>query len=311
MLDSTVKKYLITGSSGFIGRHLIELCKSREIDFEVVRKNESEAGKFFQVTDFSTVIHLAGRAHILNETSKFPYNEFYEANCEYALDTARAAALKGAARFIYVSSIGVYGKSCSDDLISENSLLEPVEDYAKSKLEAERKLTALSKELSFELVIVRPALVYGFDAPGNIERLLKLTANLPFLPIAEKYNKRSFVYVENLVEFLLLVAQHPKAAGKIFNVADSAISTYELVNNFAKGMGRKPLLFSLPRFIWKIALRLLGKKKVYEQLFEDLVLDMASAEKELGWKSKHDTVASLQETGKRFIEANAAKKPLE
>src|SRR5690606_22185843 len=137
-------------------------------------------------------------------------------------------------------------------------------------LEAEKQLTLLSNQAGFELVIVRPALVYGFDAPGNILRLLKLTSQLPIIPIAERKNKRSFVYVENLVDFLLLVATHPNANGKSFNIADDAISTYDLIDGFAKGMGRNPLLLSFPRFVWKTLLRFAGKQKVYEQLFEDL-----------------------------------------
>lgn len=300
---------LVTGSSGFVGRHLVKKLGEMGVSF-----NSLDRARFLATHEIPTekseiVIHLAGRAHVLREKSINPYNDFYTANCEYALDVARIAAAKGLQRFVYVSSIGVYGKSGCNNSICEDSTLEPVEDYAKSKLVAEQKLTALSKELGFELVIVRPALVYGYDAPGNIERLLRLTAVLPFIPIAEKKNKRSFVYVGNLVDFLLLVATHPNAVNKVFNIADATISTYELVNSFAQGMELRRLLFSFPRFAWKLLLGLMGKKKMYEQLFENLVLDMSLAEKELGWKPKYDTVASLQETGKRFMQAKSESNP--
>ncbi|WP_417663652.1 NAD-dependent epimerase/dehydratase family protein [Pseudidiomarina donghaiensis] len=297
-------RYLITGSSGFVGRHLISCCTSKGISFLVLKRSDSLQDENLFSENLSTVIHLAGRAHVLNEQSESPYHEFYEANCVYALNVAKAAAKNGLKRFVYVSSIGVYGKSSSTNLISENSPLEPVEDYARSKFEAERELTKLSKELGFELVIVRPALVYGYDAPGNIERLLKLTFKLPIVPIAEKKNKRSFVYVENLVDFLLLVATHPSAAGNAFNIADDVISTHNLIENFAKGMGRNPILFSFPRFIWKVLLKLVGKQKMYEQLFEDLVLDMSFAKKELGWQPKYNIVSGLQDTGRQFTQAN-------
>ncbi|WP_181394973.1 MULTISPECIES: NAD-dependent epimerase/dehydratase family protein [Pseudidiomarina] len=308
MVDSPI---YISGSGGFIGRYVLAIARTKNIYYRCIhRYSVDESFCENNLSDFA-LIHLAGRAHVLKELSESAYEEFAKANCDYAVDVALSAAKNGLKRFVYVSSVGVYGKSYSNSIISENTPLAPIEDYAKSKLDAERKLTILSKELGFELVIVRPALVYGFDAPGNIERLLKLTAKLPVIPIAEKCNKRSFVYVENLVDFLLLVAMHPKAAGKTFNIADEPISTHDLINNLAKGMGLKRHLFAPPRFIWELLLRLTGKKKIYEQLFEDLVLDMSLAEKELGWQPKHDTVASLQETGKRFIEANAAKKPRE
>lgn len=294
-------RFLITGSSGFIGRHLINTAEVAEIDVEVLKYSKRDGCLTLPVRGIPIVIHLAGRAHVLNETSASPYEEFHKANCDFAVRVAKAASKQGLKRFVYVSSIGVYGKSRSPNSIVENSALEPVEDYARSKLEAERKLTVLSKELGFELVIVRPALVYGFDAPGNIERLLTLTSKLPVIPIAERNNRRSFVYVENLVDFLLLAATHPNAAGKSFNIADNAISTCDLIDGFAKGMGRSPLLFSFPRVFWKALLRIAGKQKMYEQLFEDLVLDMSLAETELGWKPKHDTATALQVTGKQFL----------
>lgn len=302
---------IVTGCNGFVGRHLMNSMRLKGVTFETLHHCNFTATHSLPVEQCEIVIHLAGRAHVIRETSEEPYEEFYKANCEYSLDVARAAAANGLRRFIYISSIGVYGKSSYEGIVSEKSPLDPVEDYARSKLEGEQRLTTLSKELGFELVIVRPALVYGYDAPGNIERLLKLASKLRIIPIAEKYNKRSFVYVENLVDFLLLVTTHPNAAGKTFNMADAPISTHDLINNFAKGMELKRSLFSFPRFIWKFVLRLVGMQKMYEQLFEDLVLDMSLAENELGWQPKHDTVSSLQETGKRFIEANTAKKPRE
>lgn len=298
--------FLVTGSSGFIGKHLIEKIGLINSSFKKVsHKDFASLTLNLSKLNANTIIHLAGRAHVLKETSVSSRYEYYKANCEYALNVARAAVQSGLKRFVYVSSIGVYGRSCSSTKISENFSLIPVEDYARSKLEAECELTKLSEELGFELVIVRPALVYGADAPGNIEKLLKLTLKLPVIPIAEKNNKRSFVYVENLVDFLLLVAEHPNAPGKAFNIADGAISTYDLIANFAKGMGRRPLLFSPHRSIWKLILGLAGKKKMYEQLFEDLVLDMSLAERELGWKPTHETVASLIVTGKQYKQTNS------
>ena len=113
-----------------------------------------------------------------------------------------------------------------------------------------------------------------------------------------------------MVEFLLLVANHPNAAGKAFNIADSAISTHELIQNFAEGMGKKPWLFSFPRAFWRIVLRVAGKQKMYEQLFEDLVLDTTLAERGLGWKSKYQTTEALRETGQRFWELHQKRKAI-
>lgn len=295
--------YLITGSTGFVGRHLVRrLDTSTNISYELIKHKENVDGAIGRLEVIDCVIHLAGRAHVLNETSRNPYDGFYKANCKYAIDVAICAASKGMKRFIYVSSIGVYGKSSSEVAISEDTSTEPIECYAESKLEAEKQLKKLSEELNFELVIIRPALVYGHDAPGNIERLLKLIAKLPLIPIGVSSNKRSFVYVGNLVEFLLLAAIHPNAAGKAFNISDHAISTRTLIRGFATGMGRDPFVFSPPRFLWKVLLRSLGKRKLYEQLFEDLELDISLAQTELDWEAPFETEDALKLTGKRFKE---------
>ncbi len=292
---------LITGSSGFVGGHLTQYLKTKNIEYDCLVRDKSN--KQFKIPDnnIRVVIHLAGRAHVLNETSQSPYMDFYQANCEFALKVAKAAYDQGMKRFIYVSSVGVYGKSCSNELLSVSSELNPVEDYAKSKFEAELELKKISESLGFELVIVRPALVYGYDAPGNIERLLGLIYKYRTIPIAEKNNRRTFIYVDNLVQFLLVAASHPNAKGKIFNAADDGISTLTLISCLATGMGKKPFLFSLPRVLWKLLLGIIGKQKVYEQLFEDLKLDMSLAKRELDWSQVHPTNTALIETGKVYV----------
>ncbi|GAB3289859.1 NAD-dependent epimerase/dehydratase family protein [Pseudidiomarina andamanensis] len=292
---------LVTGSSGFVGRHLVKKLSEIGVSF-----NSLDRARFLATHEIPTekceiVIHLAGRAHVLREKSADPYKEFYTANCKFAIDVAKAASTKGLKRFVYVSSIGVFGKSCSINALTEASGVEPKEHYSTSKLEAEGELTLLSRELGFELVIVRPALVYGYDSPGNINRLLALVEKLPVIPIAEKTNKRALVYVENLVDFLLLTTNHPRAAGKAFNIADDSISTHEILSGFAKGMKKKPILFAGPRIIWKLIFFLTGKTKMYEQLFESLVIDMSYAQKELGWQPKFETGIALENTGQMFI----------
>lgn len=291
---------LITGCSGFVGGHLTQYLKTKDIEYDCLVRDKSNKQFIIPDNNIRVVIHLAGRAHVLNETSQSPYMDFYQVNCEFALKVAKAAYEQGMKRFVYVSSVGVYGKSCSNEFLSESSELNPVEDYAKSKFEAERELKKLSESLGFELVIVRPALVYGYDAPGNIERLLALIYKYRTIPIAEKNNSRTFIYVENLVQFLLVAGSHPNAKGKIFNAADDGVSTRTLVSYLAKGMSKKPMLFSLPRVIWKLLLGPLGKKKIYEQLFEDLKLDMSLAKRELDWSQVHSTKSALIETGKIY-----------
>ncbi|WP_411359014.1 NAD-dependent epimerase/dehydratase family protein [Pseudidiomarina salilacus] len=285
---------LITGSSGFIGRHLCAQLIAQQRSFEILDRELLALSAFPDSAD--TVIHLAGKAH----NRHAPYAEFYDANCQYALNVASAAAAKGLKRFVYVSSSGVYGKSSSLTILTEESELIPSENYSRSKIEGERQLKLLSEDLGFDLVIVRPALVYGADAPGNIERLLRLIDKSPVIPIGNDTNKRSFAYISNFVEFLLVVAEHPNAAGKVFNYKDSDLSTHQLIDGFAHGMNKRPLTFSLPKRIWRVILRSLGKRKLYEQLFENLILDDSRAQQELDWQAPHTVEQALTETGRKF-----------
>src|SRR5690606_14547210 len=149
--------------------------------------------------DIDIIIHLAGRAHILNEQVTDPLTEFRKVNVEGTLQLARQALEKKVKRFIFVSSIGVNGSVTKQQPFTEDSVPQPHADYAVSNLEAEQELKKLFSRSDTELVIIRPPLVYAAHAPGNFSRLLKLVAtNLP-LPFAGTKNKRSFVALENLV----------------------------------------------------------------------------------------------------------------
>ncbi|MDN7124517.1 NAD-dependent epimerase/dehydratase family protein [Pseudidiomarina sp. 1APP75-32.1] len=294
--------YLITGASGFIGRHLCLRLNSMSLDFTSISHTSFRSQEVTNIPNAEVVIHLAGKAHILNERGADLDSDYYEANCAYALEVARSAARNGLKRFVYVSSIGVYGKSHSKNPLTESAEVKPIESYAKSKLKAEIKLKKLSKELCFELVIVRPALVYGFDAPGNIKRLQKFVHSFPIIPFAERGNVRSFVYIENLIDFLILSATHKNAANQVFNVADDEpVSTYALISALSSGMRHRRLLFSLPRGMLKMILRVAGRNKMYEQLFGDLVLDISFAKSQLNWKPRYRTKEALSTAGKGYI----------
>ena len=290
----------VTGSSGFVGIHLTAYLTSNNREFSCIsRALGTEDVKFPERCD--CVIHLAGRAHILKDLAKDPLKEFRAANCDYALHIAREAFSRGMKRFVYVSTIGVYGLSESANSIVEDSVLAPIEYYAQSKYEAEIKLRKLSELLNFQLVIVRPSLVYGGNAPGNIRRIFNLINHIPVIPIAERNNSRSFVYVDNLVHFLVLVCDHDAAIGQVYNIADDPISTRQMVRGFSKGMNKRRLMFGLQKTLAKWLFLLLGREKMYQQLFESLVLDMTKAEKELGWRQVIDTDTALFEAGQEFM----------
>ena len=305
---------LITGATGFIGNALIKKLSSLYNIIALVRnKNtlfpktvqQSVVSNIFQATfseEVDVIIHLAGRAHILNDHSTDPLIEFRKVNVEGTLQLAKQALDKKVKRFIFISSIGVNGAITFDQSFSECTLPKPHADYAISKFEAEEALKALFVGSETELVIIRPPLVYAAHAPGNFARLLKLAStNLP-LPFAQTNNKRSFVALENLVNFIQTCIEHPNAANQTFLVADQhSLSTRELVEYLKQGMGKKPYFIYIPQPLMKLGAICLGKSKLYEQLFESLEIDTTKAQKSLDWIAPLTAKQAMIQVGKDYI----------
>ena len=307
-------KILITGASGFVGRTLVQKLNTSHEILALVRSQSNNfpaniqkliAKDIFEVelpSDIDVIIHLAGRAHILNEQTTDPLSEFRKVNVEGTLQLARQALEKKVKRFIFMSSIGVNGSVTTQQPFTEDSIPQPHADYAVSKLEAEQELKKLFDGSDTELVIIRPPLVYAAHAPGNFARLLKLvTTNLP-LPFAGTSNKRSFVALENLVDFIQICIEHPNAANQSFLVADqTGISTRELVQHLKQGMGKKARFIYLPQPLMKLGAACIGKSKLYEQLFESLEVDTSKAQKLLGWKAPISTQQAILKAGQDYL----------
>lgn len=306
-------KLLVTGATGFVGQSLVKKISFMYDIISLVRAQSNVlpenvqqliAKDIFKADlpdDIDVIIHLAGRAHILNEQTTDPLSEFRKVNVEGTLQLARQAFEKKVKRFIFMSSIGVNGSVTSQQPFTEDAAPQPHADYAVSKLEAEQELKKLFSGSNTELVIIRPPLVYAAHAPGNFARLLKLvTTNLP-LPFAGTINKRSFVALENLVDFIQTCIEHPNAANQTFLVADQeSISTRELVQYLKEGMGKTPYFIYIPQPLMKLGAACVGKAKLYEQLFESLEVDSSKALQLLGWTPPLATDQALKKVGRSY-----------
>jgi len=162
----------------------------------------------------------------------------------------------------------------------------PQEPYAISKYEAEQGLLQLAENSNLEVVIIRPPLVYGNNAPGNFGRLLQWAGArfmLP-LPLGAVNNARSLIAIDNLVSFIIICTLHPKAANEIFLISDNDnLSTTQLLKNIAKAFNKKSLLLPVP-ISWMIFVaKLLGKEADAVRLFSSLVIDSSKARDLLDW----------------------------
>lgn len=291
---------LVTGASGFVGRALCQrllaggyglVAASRAgTDYPNARNMRMELvdpKSFSDVLEgVDVVIHLAARAHQVDDKAANPLLEFRKINRDATVELARAAALAGARRFVYVSSIGVNGnESAPGKPFTESDKPRPHDLYAISKHEAELALTELGSILDMEIVIVRPPLVYGAGAPGNFARLLKLVkAGLP-LPLGRIRNLRSFIYVENLADVLVLCAIHPEAANRTFVVSDGEdLSTADLIREIASILKKTVYILPVPVGILRNVLKLMGKVAVFDKLSSTLQVDSSSVRSRLGWR---------------------------
>jgi len=303
--------FLITGAAGFVGQYLCEdllkaghqvtalsrrgtdLAGARNVPFDL-----EQPGPFpIDATSVDAVIHLAARAHRINDDASNPLEEFRKINRDATVQLAEWAIRNGVKRFVYVSSIGVNGNATTTKPFSEQDDVHPVEPYALSKLEAERKLIELCAGSGMELTIVRPPLVYGPNAPGNFQRLTRLIEmGLP-IPLGAIENRRSFIYVRNLVDVLALCATHPRAAGQTFVIGgEEVVSTAQFIRLIADAMHRRVWIAAIPETLLRLPLQLIGKAGVLDKLTCSLEVDGTKLRDMLGWKPRISMRDALRET---------------
>jgi nucleoside-diphosphate-sugar epimerase len=312
------RNVLITGATGFIGRALVQQLLGRECGHitVLVRRHCSDISddvtqivlggdKGWRDIPFpegiTTLVHLAGRAHVLKETSSSPIDLFRADNVETTLVLAKQALAAGVKRFIFISSIGVNGSSTTNNSFDESSTPAPKADYAISKWEAEQGLRELLKDSDMELVIIRPPLVYAGHAPGNFRRLMRLVdTGLP-MPFASVDNRRSMVSLENLVDFISLCIEHPAAANEVFLISDGEdFSTSRIVECLAKGMGKRTVLLPISSRLMRWGARVVGMEGAFEQLCGSLVVDSSKARSLLGWRTPYSAEKALIKAGRDF-----------
>ena len=312
-------KILVTGASGFIGKSLttkliwqgysvcaaVRSTKSQVNNAEVVVVGEIDGKTDWTnaLRSVDVVIHLAARVHVMRETSHNPLAEFRRLNVAGTEHLARSAAAAGVKRFVYVSSIKVNGEeTLNGEAYTEQSNAAPQDPYGVSKWEAEQALQRVSKETGLEVVIVRPPLVYGAGVKGNFAQMISVVARGMPLPFASVNNKRSLIYVKNLVDALMLCATHQAAPGNTYLVSDGEdVSTSDLLRKLASAMGKPSRLFPCPIVLLKVAARMFGKSDQVARLLGSLQVDSNKIRRELGWVPPFSLSDGLKATVKNVI----------
>lgn len=211
-----------TGSFGSV----VEVFRGRLDDLEVLRNATRGAG---------VVFHLAAKLHIVNPTAD-QREDYWRVNVEGTRALVDAAARSGIRRLIYFSTIAVYGKCRTGLVLDEDSPIAPDNWYSETKAEGEQIARA-----EVPSVILRLAAVYGPGMKGNYPRLVRALDRGYFVPIGNGTNCRTLVHEEDVVDAAVVAAEHPSAAGRVYNVTDGQVhSLAAVIAAVCSALGRRP-----------------------------------------------------------------------
>jgi UDP-glucose 4-epimerase len=223
------------------------------------------------------ILHCAALVHQKVEHS---YEKYHEINVDYPLELAKLAKQNGVKQFVFISTIAVYGEGI--EKLDENADYNPITHYGKSKLEAEKQLLQLSDD-SFIVSIIRPPMIYGKNAPGNIDSLVKLVKKLPILPFGKIDNKRSFISIQNLCYIIDEIIMQQKS-GIFLASDDEPLSTSKLIELIAKNLDKKIYLIKIPFFE---SLLKLVKPSFHKRLYGSLEVDNTLTKEKLNLKNPY------------------------
>lgn len=300
---------LVTGATGFVGRALIAELSRRQIVYRPIsraaRRGFHAMGAIDGQTDWSealtgikTIVHLAARVHVMNDTAADPLAAFRAVNVDATLNLARQAARAGVRRFIFLSSIKVNGEGTTPGRpYKASDTAHPQDPYGQSKWEAEQALLALGDATGMEIVIIRPPLVYGPGVKANFAALMRWVQRPVPWPFGLVDNRRSLVFVGNLVDFIVLCAGHASRGRQVFLVSDGKdLSTGELIARLAKAMGQKPMLLPIPPALLRMAAAMLGRRAAADRLLGSLQVDIGETLAATGWVPPHSVDEGLRQT---------------
>jgi nucleoside-diphosphate-sugar epimerase len=317
-------RILVTGASGFIGSAVVNALLKVDKSVVVVFRKESakdiwrncgsnvvlvEIGDINGETCWQkalegvdTIIHCAARSFVMQEQSPGEENRYREVNVAGTLRLAQQAGAAGVKRFVFLSSIKVCGeKTLPGEAFTEASPVAPQDAYGQSKAEAEEGLLSFSKQAAMELVIIRPPIVVGFGAKGNLANLLRWVKSGIPLPLGAVHNKRSLVSLDNLVSLVLLCADReraPQAANQVFVVADAEdVSTTTLLRKVADAGGDSCWLCPVPTSLLRTVAVVFGKRDIADRLLGNLQIDSTKVRMLLGWRP---TVTLDQQLARMF-----------
>ncbi|MBL1140656.1 MAG: NAD-dependent epimerase/dehydratase family protein [Proteobacteria bacterium] len=312
---------LITGANGFVANSLIPMLYKNHYSLRVTSRSNykpkciqdddeirfisfdfnSNASDFDELVDgIDIVIHLGGNAHSMSNTKQ---DDLEHRNVNY-LGTKKlveAAARKKVKRFIFLSTMKVYGDGISyyeneAQLFTEETMPAPLGSYAQSKLDAENIVSDFCDQSDMEYVIIRSPLVYGPQVKANFKTLLKVVKSGMPLPLGKINNYRSYIFVENLSDAIKNCMIKNEAANNVFLVSDMNVSVSELAKKISRYFNQKPTVFNFSIRALDLLSTLIGRKDQFCKLTNSMCIDSTKIQTRLGWEPKINMEEALSIT---------------
>jgi nucleoside-diphosphate-sugar epimerase len=293
------RSVFVTGATGFVGTHLCRVLTQHGWQVQAAIRAEGAGSNLPGIGSARLelfcepmrwreamrgcqgVVHLAARVHQMRADVRTE-SDYDRINVEGSRFVAEQALQAGVQRFVFLSSVKVNGEG-ADRPYRSGDAPDPRDAYGRSKWAAEQQLAELCANSRMGLAIIRPPLVYGPGVRANFHRLMRLASLGMPLPIASIANRRSFIGVTNLVDFIETCLTHPAFADTWLVSDGEAFSTPELLVRLSKLMGRPARMFGIPPVWLRRLARPLGLAGTVERLSGTLQVDSSAARLRLGW----------------------------
>lgn len=286
-------KLLFTGGTGFLGKNVMPLLENRyEVTTCGITPEDMIKANLAQFAPelperYDVVLHAAGKAHVVPKTEA-EKQLFYDINYQGTIHLCEALEKVGVPKaLVFISTVAVYGRDFGE-MITEEHPLEGETPYAKSKRMAEEYLTEWCEKHGVTLGILRPSLLAGKNAPGNLGAMVKGVQKGFYMNIAGGKVIKSILMAEDIAYLLPLVAEK----GGTYNVCDTRQPSFgEISMEVARQLGKgKPL--NIPYWMaWCMAKvgDLLGSRAPInsyklEKMTQSLTFSNEKARRELGWE---------------------------
>lgn len=259
------KQLLITGENSYIGKSLQEYIQKQYPGWQAEAVSvRDEKWRELDLTKYQVIVHLAAVVHQKEKPDM--RNLYKKINADLPVELAGEAKRCGVRQFIFLSTMAVYGDKVS--YIRKNTKPQPATMYGKAKLSAERRLKKIA-DAAFQIIILRPPMVYGRNCPGNYRRLAALALKLPFFPKVD--NRRSMIYIENLCACICREIEKEDRPYKVVCPQNREyVNTTELVKEIRKAHGKKTWVVPFGNRVIGI---LADRISIFRKVFGDLIYE--------------------------------------